>query len=153
MLTNNYCAGNQIVTVARIDPMMANYYRENDRIITVARDGARMARVSRRISVPIFTTAIYEAVARRRDGVLTWRRVGSLGIATAGRGVTQPMINRAKRYAAQLELPFYPPGKIYHGLQVNPATIQEALNRDVQAGVPGARELLHDYLLDQATSK
>lgn len=68
-------------------------------IVTVARDGARMAK-SGPYHLPIYCTAIYRAVARKRDGVLTWRRVGSLNDGTSGRGVTGPMDRRARAYAA-----------------------------------------------------
>jgi hypothetical protein len=88
-------------------------FSEGDQIVTVARDGARMA--DRFNS--LFITAVYTAV-RRKDGVLTWRRAGSAGRSTAGKGVTGPMKARAMAYATERGLP-YADG-IRHGRAVNP---------------------------------
>lgn len=52
------------------------------RICTVSRDGTRMANVGI-ISRPIWTGGIYEA-RQRKDGVWTWRRVGSFGPTRSG---------------------------------------------------------------------
>jgi hypothetical protein len=80
----------------------AEVIAEGTEIVTVARDGTRTAGVrGTRMSFSIYCTAIYRAVRRERDGVLTWRRVGSLRDGTAGRGVTGPMRERAERYATQ----------------------------------------------------
>lgn len=75
-------------------------------IITVARDGSRMT--GGPVSRPIFCTAIYRAVPRVKDGVITYRRVGSLRDGTSGNGVTGPMIARAKAAAAERGVPFIP---------------------------------------------
>ena len=56
---------------------------EGTRVCTVARDGQRTARVNH-WTVPIWTGAIYEAMRRKRDGLLTWRRVGSFGRTASG---------------------------------------------------------------------
>lgn len=56
--------------------------REGDRVCTVARDGARTAGVQKGpwyFAVPIWTGAVYEVRRRQRDGILTFRRVGSFG--------------------------------------------------------------------------
>lgn len=61
--------------------------REGQRVCTVARDGPRTAGVQRGeyfFAVPIWTGAIYEVRKRKRDGVLTMRRVGSYGNTRAG---------------------------------------------------------------------
>lgn len=73
---------------------------EGTQIITVARDGSRTAK-SGRFSIPIYTTAIYTAMCGRRDGVMTWRRTGSVGHhSTSGRVISGAMLTRAREYAA-----------------------------------------------------
>lgn len=62
-------------------------YKEGSRVCTVARDGARMAGVNKGtayLAFPIWTGAIYEARARKADGVLTWRKVGTFGGTRTG---------------------------------------------------------------------
>lgn len=45
----------------------------------VARDGTRMANCGNGIHRPIYIGGLYELKPRTRDGVKTWRRVGSFG--------------------------------------------------------------------------
>lgn len=76
--------------------------------VTVARDGTNMASFrigGRRVSVPVYVTAIYRA-SRRVDGVLTWRRYDSVGDTTSGHEVSAPMVARAKAIAAERGLPY-----------------------------------------------
>lgn len=66
----------------------------------VARDGARMARGR----YPIWTGAIYKAVARKSDGVVTWRRAGNFGGTRSGYGPSakfQAEIREAAEYRFQ----------------------------------------------------
>ena len=53
------------------------------RVCCVARDGSRCANKGNH-AYPIWTGGIYELVARKKDGVRTWRRVGSFGGTRAG---------------------------------------------------------------------
>jgi hypothetical protein len=53
------------------------------------------------ITVPIFCTAVYRAVPRKADGVLTWRRAGSYRDSTAGHGITSRMVLRAHARAEE----------------------------------------------------
>lgn len=55
-------------------------YSAGDRVCTVARDGSRCAN-----GYPIWVGGIYEARARKSDGVLTWRRVGCFGDDRSGK--------------------------------------------------------------------
>jgi hypothetical protein len=73
-------------------------------VITVARDGADHDSHGN----PIYCTAIYRAVARHRDGVLTWRRVGSYRDRTAGKRITGPMEARARARAEERGVEYYP---------------------------------------------
>lgn len=78
-------------------------------IITVARDGSGCDRFGN----AIYTTAIYRAAARR-DGVITWRRIGGYDAdRRSGKGVTKPMIARAKAAAKARGVEFEP--GIRHG--------------------------------------
>lgn len=89
---------------------------EGDEVVTVARYGCATAKAGR-FSYPIYCTAVYRAVRRVRDGVLTWRRVGSYRDATAGRGITGPMIRRAEEAAAERGVPYVP--GVRHGKPCN----------------------------------
>ena len=53
-------------------------------VCTVARFGSKMAKTGGGFSVPIWTGAIYERKPRKRDGKLTWRRIGSFGGTRSG---------------------------------------------------------------------
>lgn len=76
--------------------------QEGDRIVVVGRDGADHDRHGH----GIYTTKVYEAVRRRRDGRLTWRLSYSVPMhRTAGKAVTGPMTRRAEAYAAERGLP------------------------------------------------
>jgi len=55
-----------------------------DLVCCVARDGSRQASCGGGFSRPIWTGAIYEAKARKSDGVLTWRRVDDFGGTRSG---------------------------------------------------------------------
>jgi hypothetical protein len=58
---------------------MTESISEGARVCCVGRDGAKMARLHFGAFAPIYTGAVYEARRRVRDGVLTWRRIGSYG--------------------------------------------------------------------------
>ena len=86
-------------------------------VVTVARDGARCANIKRggvRLSFPVWTVAVYEARARKRDGVVTWRRVESYGPSVAcARGPSDALVERARSFALDTGLPFA--RKVRHG--------------------------------------
>lgn len=70
-------------------------------IVTVARDGSKTANCGS-FTVPVYTTAVYRAVRRVRDGVETWRRVSSVRChSTSGKGVSGAMTRRAQEYAQE----------------------------------------------------
>ena len=74
---------------------------EGEQIVVVGRDGA-----DHYSHGGIYTTKVYEAIRRQRDGRLTWRLVRSIrSHRTAGKTVTGPMIRRAEEYAESLGLP------------------------------------------------
>lgn len=76
--------------------------QEGDRIVVVGRDGADHDNYGN----GIYTTKVYEAGRRQRDGRLTWRLAYAVRMhRTAGKKVTQPMIDRAAAYAAEHGLP------------------------------------------------
>lgn len=56
-----------------------NKVKENDKLAVIARDGSRMANCGNGITKPIYVGGIYQAKRRKKDSVLTWRRVGSVG--------------------------------------------------------------------------
>lgn len=70
-------------------------FAEGARTCTIARDGARLAYCRDGFAVPIWTGGIYQAVRRKSDGVLTWRRVGSYGGTRSG-------IEPSRAYVAEL---------------------------------------------------
>jgi hypothetical protein len=53
--------------------------KAGDRVGNIGRLGSKMA-----AGYPIWTGAIFEAKPRKRDGVLTWRRVGNFGDTRSG---------------------------------------------------------------------
>ncbi len=72
-------------------------------IVTVARDGADHDRHGN----GIYTSAIYVATRRQSDGRLTWRRNGGYRCdRTSGKGITQPMKDRAKARAEDRGVPY-----------------------------------------------
>jgi len=79
-------------------------------VVTVARDGQRCANVRRggvRLSFPVWIIAVYEARPRKRDGVVTWRRVESYGPSVAcARGPSSALVERAVAFALDTGLPF-----------------------------------------------
>lgn len=75
------------------------------RCLSVARDGAKMAKCGNGVSVPVWIVGVYEARARLRDGVVTWRRVGSLGRSVScGRGSPRSLHIEATSMAAAMGL-------------------------------------------------
>lgn len=70
---------------------------------TVARDGSRIAEIikhgERFFFVSIWIGAIYEAKRRIRDGVLTWRRVGSFGPTRSGRKPSAAFLDELRETA------------------------------------------------------
>lgn len=83
-------------------------FEEGDRIATVARFGT--ATTGR---WPIWCGAVYEARRRRRDGVLTWRRVGSFGATRSGKEPSALFVRQLKRVA---EYPWK--DGVRHGMEV-----------------------------------
>lgn len=76
---------------------------EGREIVTVGRYGSRTAGAH----VFLYTTKVYRAVRRRRDGAITWRLASELrGHKTAGKGITGPMRARALAFAIERGLPF-----------------------------------------------
>lgn len=72
---------------------------EGELVVTVGRYGSATANTGK-FSYAIWTTKIYRAERRKRDGVLTWRLHAMLrSHATAGREITGPMIARARAEA------------------------------------------------------
>jgi hypothetical protein len=59
-----------------------------------ARDGARVYSHG-----AIYTGGIYELVARKSDGIPTFRRVGSFGGTRAGRGISAKFMNELRESA------------------------------------------------------
>lgn len=99
------------------------YGYAGERIVTVGRDGPRTAKFragAHTMSVPLWTTKVYEAV-QRRDGVTTWRLAYSVGRSTAGRSVTGPMEAAARAYAHEHGMRYV--HSIGHGagLKIGPA--------------------------------
>lgn len=89
-------------TAARIRAGKFQLTQEGDRMVVVGRDGADHDNHGN----GIYTTKVYEAARRKRDGMLTWRLSYSLaGHRTSGKTVTGPMIRRAEEYAASVGLP------------------------------------------------
>jgi len=84
---------------------------EGAEVVTVARDGSRCATVGKR-SYPIWRTAVYVA-ARRRDGVLTWRRVMGVGESAAGYSISGAMVTRAMAEAERIGVPYR--ARVRHG--------------------------------------
>jgi hypothetical protein len=76
---------------------------EGTSCVTVARAGADLATFAGgRYKVGIYTTAVYVARRRQRDGVLTWRRQGGYKAdRTSGFGITPPMRQLAKERAVE----------------------------------------------------
>lgn len=76
---------------------------EGREIVTVGRYGSRTAG---KYNV-LYTTKVYRAVRRQRDGAVTWRLVSELRAhKTSGKGITGPMRQRARAYAAERGLEF-----------------------------------------------
>lgn len=87
---------------------------EGARVVTVGRFGANVAGTGNGHSVSVWTTKVYRAERRSRDGVLTWRLVSQLrSHSTAGREISGPMVARAKAEAADRGLPYV--SSVTHG--------------------------------------
>lgn len=79
--------------------MTTTRHKTGDLVCTVARDGSRMANCGGGHHKPIWTGAIYEAVPRTRDGVLTWRRIGSFGDTRCGIAPSSRFVEELKELA------------------------------------------------------
>jgi hypothetical protein len=80
---------------------------EGTEVVTVGRFGARTVGTGNGHSVGIWATKVYRATRRQSDGNLTWRLCMTIGgHSTAGREVTKPMRERARREADERELEF-----------------------------------------------
>lgn len=80
-------------------------------VCTVGRHGSRCAHFGKRMWAPIYVGAIYEARRRRRDGILTWRRVGSFGRPTSG----EPSARFIAKLREESPYPWREPGTVRHG--------------------------------------
>lgn len=70
------------------------------RVVTVGRDGAKTANTGGSYSVAVWTTKVYIATPRKRDGALVWRLIRSVPAdSTSGRAVSGPMEARARSWA------------------------------------------------------
>ena len=81
-------------------------------VVAVTRLGMANCRRGR-VSVPIWTIAVYRPVARQRDGIETYRRAVLVGRSRAGHRPSGRLMREAATYAESCSLPFRP--HVRHG--------------------------------------
>ena len=92
------------------------------KVVTVARDGAKSARVGR-LSFPVWVIAVYESKPRVRDGVVTWRRIQSIGQSKSGKHPSNKLISEAEAYAEAVDLRFE--SGIRHGQRIEMSELEQ----------------------------
>jgi hypothetical protein len=103
------------------------------KVVCIARHGNKCANVRRgkiTLSFPIYEIGIYEARARKADGVLTWRRAGAVsGTQTACQGQPSDALwGRALKYAEEAGIPLV---HVRHGTPVT-----DSHKAEIQRGGP-----------------
>lgn len=101
---------------------------QGQRVVCAARAGALCATIRRgksTLSFPIYEIGIYEAAARKSDGLVTWRRVGAVpGTRKACRGEpSAALVAAARKYATGAGIPYLP---VRHGQPVAQAAADSA---------------------------
>jgi len=99
--------------------IIANPITEGTEVLTWGRDGQRCANFRRggtRFSMPIWIGKTYRAVRRQRDGVLTWRLVGTHGPSLSGRSAAAGVVQHVAELANATGLPVL---HVSHGEKVN----------------------------------
>jgi hypothetical protein len=78
------------------------------RVVTWGRNGSQCANFKRgghSFSVPTWIAKEYVAVARKSDGVVTWRLAGTIGSSMSGNSCPTRIVREATEYAARTGMP------------------------------------------------